>query len=72
MFDRDRDLHELTRVEIEQSARLLIAEYGAEAEALADMRVTEMLNAKNAAGVIAWTRILDKIQKIQWNESKPS
>lgn len=68
----ERDLHDLTCAEIEQSARLLIAEYGAAAEALAERRIAQMRNAKNPAGVVAWAQILDAIQRIQWNESKPS
>ncbi len=66
------NLHDLSDADVEREARRLIGEYGADAEAYVDIRVMKMLEREDSAGAIAWARILEAVQKIQYNESKPS
>lgn len=64
--------HYLTEREVRMSARLVIADYGADAATLARMRVHEMFELSDGAGAVAWARILKAVQEIQQREFKPS
>jgi len=51
--------------EIEKWARLLIDQYGAEAEELAEIGVLEMLALKNGKALVTWALISAAIQEIR-------
>lgn len=51
-------------------ARLLLDQYGAEADELAEIGVIEMLAAKNGASLVAWSKIFAAIQAIRIAESQ--
>ena len=72
MAVRSSGKHGLTDKEAQLSARRLIADYGAEAEALAEMRIAEMLKINDNAGAVSWTRVLGVIRAIRTREAKPS
>ena len=51
-------------------ARILIDQYGADADALAEIGVIEMLAAKNGASLVAWSKIFAAIQAIRIADSQ--
>lgn len=63
---------DLTEQEVQLSARLVIADYGADAESLARMRVNERYAMRDLPGIIAWARILKAVLQIRQREFKPT
>lgn len=51
-------------------ARILLDQYGAEADDLAEIGVIEMLAAKNGASLVAWSKIFAAIQAIRIADSQ--
>ena len=70
--DRDISPHRLTAKEVLLSARIAIAEFGANAASRAEIRISEMLAAANGAVAYAWTRILKAIRELQSRNAKPA
>lgn len=50
-------------------ARILLDQYGADADALAEIGIIEMLAAKNGALLVAWSKIFAAIQAIRIADS---
>jgi hypothetical protein len=51
-------------------ARILLDQYGADADALAEIGIIEMLAAKNGALLVAWSKIFAAIQAIRIADSQ--
>jgi hypothetical protein len=51
-------------------ARILLDQYGADADALAEIGIIEMLAAKNGASLVAWSKIFAAIQAIRIADSE--
>ena len=60
-----RRLRAISSAEVQKWARLLIAQYGHDAEDLAETGIIEMLAVKNGAALVAWARIFAAIQEIR-------
>lgn len=60
-----RQLPVLSRAEVRNCARLLVDQYGDEAEALAEIGVIEMLAMKDGVHLIAWSMIFTAIRELR-------
>jgi hypothetical protein len=59
----------MSDAEAHKWARFLIAQYGADAEDLAEIGVIEMLAMKNGAHLVAWSKIFAAIREIRSREA---
>ncbi len=60
-----RRLRVISSAEVQKWARLLIAQYGHDAEDLAEIGIIEMLAIKNSAALVAWARIFAAIRELR-------
>jgi hypothetical protein len=62
----------ISDAEAHKWARFLIAQYGADAEELAEIGVIEMLAMKNGAYLVAWSKIYAAVREIRSHEGDRS
>ncbi len=66
-----RRLRVISSAEVQKWARMLIAQYGRDAEELAEIGILEMLAIKNSAALVAWAKIFAAIQELRTLETEP-
>jgi hypothetical protein len=61
----DWDPRDLNEIEILRLAGRIVSDFGADAQAFAELRVNQMLKIKDKRGVVAWMKVLEAIRQLQ-------